>query len=78
MEIGESMGIYDHDMRLQRAERVIQQTNCSEKNKILIFKFKNYLLVQGLAVSVIPRYLSELNIASGWLGKDFTDATEDG
>lgn len=72
----ECMDIYDHKKQIASAEKRIIEANYSEYNKEKIFEFVNTLYAQGLSNSRIVKYLIQLNILSGWLGKDFKDATK--
>jgi len=70
--------IYNSEARLERfLERINKCDSISEKNKELIFNFKDNCFAEGLSISRVLRYLYDLSTLARLLEKDFDSVNID-
>lgn len=69
----ETRDIHNYAGRAERAFHAIQGSDFSEKNKILIGKFRNFCIAQGLTSGRIAKHLWGLLVIGRILKKDFDE-----
>ncbi|HLC85146.1 MAG TPA: phage integrase N-terminal SAM-like domain-containing protein [Candidatus Nanoarchaeia archaeon] len=62
---------------IQQAVVAVEKADISAKNKDLILRFRDFLVVEGISKARILKYLSTLKILACWLKKDFDTATKE-
>ena len=69
--------IHNYAGRLIRIEKLIQASRkIKEQNKLTIFRFRNYLVAQGLSKPRIEKYLRTLLLLGSLLSKNFEKTTK--
>jgi integrase len=72
-----SNDIYQYGLKLKRKlESIEKSTNISKNAKKRIFEFQKHCALEGLSPARVLRYLHDLPILAGYLGKDFEKATK--
>ena len=55
------VSIHDYEHRFQKGmERIQNSSEISKNNKEVIFRFKDYLLSEGIGLAKIERYLCDM------------------
>ncbi|MBS3155104.1 hypothetical protein J4404_01250 [Candidatus Woesearchaeota archaeon] len=72
MDIHNFKGQFDRSL-----ERIKESKEISEINKGIIFKFKDYLLSEGIGICKINRYLQDLMKLSRMIKKPLPEASKD-
>jgi len=72
-----SIDIYNHSKQLEQATKFLDKTKITKKNKQIITKFQDYLLMMGISKSRILKYVYNLKKLAEWLNKDFDKANKE-
>ncbi len=70
------MDLHSYRTRYESAKRNLAKSNLRERNKEFIFKFEEYLSINGLGLPRLIKYLDKLRQISRWLDKDFNKVTK--
>lgn len=68
--------IHNYKRQLTTAERVVQNSTLSLRNKEIIFQFRDFCLLKGYSTSRILKYFEILQIFAKQIGKDLDKATK--
>jgi len=68
--------IYQYEKRLERLLDKVRKAGVSERNKEIIFAFKDECFASGLSTARVTKYVKYLMKLATWLGKDFDQANE--
>lgn len=72
------MDIHNYKRRFERTlQRIEEDKTISQKNKEVMFKFKDYCLSEGIGVAKIERYLGDVVKYSKMLKKAFPEANKE-
>ena len=71
------MGIHNYEAEYARAQEQVTESQLSLKNKQLIFSFVNDLLLEGLSLPRLIKYLRLLRLIGVSLNKDFDTVSKD-
>ena len=71
----EGIDIHNYKRRIVKNEELIKKATISEKNKQLIFDFRDHCNVEGLSLARIDRYMQVLRDWAKHIGTDFDKAT---
>lgn len=69
--------IYNYDRQLVRYGENLNNTIKNKRNKELIWKFRDYCLMQGFSKARILRYYKAFKDIDQYMGKDFDKATKE-
>lgn len=69
--------IHEYDRRLEQTINNVKKANISERNKQLIFKFKDKCVINGLTKARIIKYLWVLRLFAKYMNLDFDKATKE-
>lgn len=70
--------VYQMDKRINRIiERISESKDISNRDKTILLKYKEQLILDGLSLSRVHKYLYELYGFSSWLKKDFEKAKKE-
>ena len=69
--------IYNYPKRLEADVRQIKKADISEKNKQLIFDFRDFSSLEGIGLPRTARYMESLKVWAFVLKKDFDKATKE-
>lgn len=67
---------YNHKEEMKRLLDKISNVTYSQYNIDKILEYSHILFAEGLSDSRILKYLTQLNIVSGWLDKEFDKVTK--
>lgn len=67
--------IHNYERKLEQETARVSTLNISERNKKIVFKFRDYCFAQGLSQARIWRYLQLIPKIAFWLEKDLDKAT---
>lgn len=67
---------YPYEARLLSTEKRIENSEITNKNKQLLFEFRDFLILQGVKAPRIEKHLDNLERVLKWLGKDADKATK--
>jgi len=74
----EKLDIYKHDKRLALVIKSIENSETiSNKNKQIIFRFKDICLAQGLSTGRVEKYLHHFKKIVEWVKKDLNKVTKE-
>ncbi|MBI5391592.1 tyrosine-type recombinase/integrase [Candidatus Woesearchaeota archaeon] len=71
------MGIHNYEAEYARAQEQVTESQLSLKNKQLIFSFVNDLLLEGLSLPRLIKYLRLLRLIGISINKDFDTVSKD-
>jgi len=71
------MGIHNYEAEYARAQEQVTESQLSLKNKQLIFSFVNDLLLEGLSLPRLIKYLRLLRLIGVRINKDFDTVSKD-
>ena len=71
------MGIHDYEKKYQSAVQKVHESTITPKNKEIIFRFVNDLMLEGISKPRQVRYLSTIKLLGELLQKDFDTATKE-
>src|SRR3989338_3016552 len=71
------MGIHNYEAEYARAQEQVTESQLSLKNKQLIFSFVNDLLLEGLSLPRLIKYLRLLRLIGIRINKDFDAVSKD-
>ncbi len=63
--------IHNYPKRVANGIKLVQSSNISDRNKELIFEFRDFCSLDGMSLARISRYLGILKDWAVMLGKDF-------
>lgn len=70
--------VHNYERRFERQVSLLNEDkSVSEANKKLILKFCEFAFSQGISTGRVVRYLFDLRVLAGFLGKNFEDANKE-
>ncbi len=67
---------HQYEAKLVSTEKRIENSEITERNKQLLFEFRDFLILQGVKAPRIEKHLDNLGRVLKWLGKDADKATK--
>jgi len=68
--------IHNYERQLKSAERIVNESNLRQKNKEVIFQFRDFCILKGYSVPRILKYFEILRVFAKQINKDFDKATK--
>src|SRR3989344_7324143 len=77
VKMAKRIDIYDYNRKVDVEIRSIEKSKISEKNKELIFQFKDFCFIEGLSKARVCRLLGTIKLTALRINKDFDKATKE-